>query len=95
MDDDSESENLSPLLNPKNNKKSQKSSKKPNGSTSGTNGGQQQPTTQNLQSQQMNALHIDGIIESIDDTDTDAENRERKNEVRIFDYVLDNSMVLT
>lgn len=64
QDDDSETENLSPLLYK--NKKSQLKHGKKMASSSSTS------TTAPIQS----ALHIDGINESIDDTDTDLEERD-------------------
>lgn len=85
QDDDSETENLSPLLYHKNNnKKSQmKHGKKgtSNGGSSSSSSAFASPNapiqfqSQQIQSSQ-SALHIDGVIESIDDTDTDIEERD-------------------
>lgn len=84
QDDDSETENLSPLLYHKNNKKSQmKHGKKgtSNGGSSSSSSAFASPNapiqfpSQQIQSLQ-SALHIDGVIESIDDTDTDIEERD-------------------
>lgn len=71
-DDDSESENLSPLLYHKNKKSQMKHIKKiANASSAAIATTQIQ--TQNLQT----PLHIDGVNESIDDTDTDTDVEER------------------
>lgn len=76
-DEDSESENLSPLLHSKG-KKSSKSGRKMghNTPTSAANSLKVHQTSQALHAP---ALHIDGVNESIDDTDTDAD--EHTNEV--------------
>lgn len=70
QDDDSETENLSPLLYHKNKKTTyMKPMKKL--STTAAMGSAQMP----FQQPQQAALHIDGVEESIDDTDTDLEDR--------------------
>lgn len=71
-DDDSEAENLSPLLQTKA-KKSSKHGRKTGHNTSGSavNSSTAQQTSQVLHAPP--ALHIDGVNESIDDTDTDAD----------------------
>lgn len=72
QEDDSETENLSPLLYHKSKKSQLKHGKK-----SGSNGASIAAATTHLQTQQsQSALHIDGVIESIDDTDTDLEERD-------------------
>lgn len=81
QDDDSETENLSPLLYHKTKKTQLKHKKSAN--TSANVAG----TTQFQQAQQSQSpLHIDGVNESIDDTDTDLE--ERDIEVRNIFYFL-------
>lgn len=77
QEDDSETENLSPLLYHKSKKSQMKHGKKvANASTAAA-------ATAHLQAQQsQTALHIDGVNESIDaDTDTDLD--ERDTDVRI------------
>ena len=74
QDDDSENENLSPLLNPKS-KKSQKQAKKSNSNFAGNQQQQQQPQPQQ-QPQQPTALQMDGVNEPIDDTESDLEHNE-------------------
>lgn len=59
-EEDSDHENLSPLLQTK---------KKSQGKSSGNNTSINQSTAATTQSQQPIALHIDGVDESIDDTD--------------------------
>lgn len=84
QDDDSETENLSPLLYHKTNKKSHmKHGKKgtSNGGSSSSSSAFASPNAPiQFQSQQIqpsqSALHIDGVIDSIDDTDTDIEERD-------------------
>lgn len=76
-DDDSEAENLSPLLHSKA-KKSSKHGRKTGGHntpSAAVNSSTAHQTSQALPA----ALHIDGVNESIDDTDTDAD--EHNNEV--------------
>lgn len=84
QDDDSETENLSPLLYHKNNKKSQMKHGKKGTSTVGSSSSSSafaspkapiQFQSQQIQPSQ-SALHIEGVIESIDDTDTDIEERD-------------------
>lgn len=71
QDDDSETENLSPLLYHKNKKMQMKHGKKlANVSLSAAAG------TQLQSPQSQTALQIDGVNESIDDTDTDLEDIE-------------------
>lgn len=71
QDDDSESENLSPLLYHKNKKSQVKHVKKiANSSAAAT------ATTQFQTTQLQTPLHIDGVNVSIDDTDTDLEQRD-------------------
>lgn len=86
-DEDSETENLSPLLYHKNNKKPQskahggkKVANTSNGgaavtATTAVAAGAATGTTQFPGQQTQSALHIDGVSESIDDTDTDLEER--------------------
>lgn len=71
QDDDSETENLSPLLYHKSKKSQMKHGKKSaNASTTAS-------ATTHLQTQQsQSALHIDGVNESIDDTDTELDDRD-------------------
>lgn len=71
QDDDSETENLSPLLYHKSKKSQQKHGKKATNTSAITAG-----TTQFQAQQSQSALHIDGVNESIDDTDTDLEERD-------------------
>lgn len=71
QDDDSETENLSPLLYHKNKKSQMKHGKKMANITSATTA-----TTQFQTSLPQTALHIDDINESIDDTDTDLDERD-------------------
>lgn len=75
-DDDSESENLSPLLYHKNKKSQMKHVKKIANASSATIA-----TTQFQTPSLQTPLHIDGVNESIDDTDTDLEEREIEVEV--------------
>lgn len=71
QDEDSETENLSPLLYHKNKKSQMKHGKKmSNASSTATT------TTQFQAQQSQSALHIDGVNDSIDDTDTDLEERD-------------------
>lgn len=82
QDDDSETENLSPLLYHKNKKSQMKHGKKTaNASTAAATAAAASATTQFQTSQPQTALHIDGV-KSIDDTDTDVD--EREIEVSIF-----------
>lgn len=74
-DEDSETENLSPLLHSKG-KKSSKNGRKMGHNTPAANSLTAHQTSQALHAP---ALHIDGVNESIDDTDTDAD--EHTNEV--------------
>lgn len=77
QEDDSETENLSPLLYHKSKKSQMKHGKKVANASTAT------AATAHLQAQQsQTALHIDGVNESIDDTDTDLD--ERDTEVRIW-----------
>ncbi|XP_055311143.1 probable E3 ubiquitin-protein ligase MGRN1 [Sitodiplosis mosellana] len=79
QDDDSETENLSPLLYHKNKKSQMKHGKRTvNASTAAA----VTATTQFQTSQPQTALHIDGVNESIDDTDTDIEEREIEKNTR-------------
>lgn len=71
QDDDSETENLSPLLYHKSKKAQAKHGKKVANTSAMTAG-----TTQFQAQQSQSALHIDGVNESIDDTDTDVEDRD-------------------
>lgn len=73
QDDDSETENLSPLLYHKNKKSQMKHGKK---TANASSGAATTATTQFQTSQPQTALHIDGVNEPIDDTDTDIEERE-------------------
>lgn len=77
QDEDSETENLSPLLYHKNKKSTYMKPMKKLSTTaaamSSTTPIQFQPPQQSQQSQ--SALHIDGVEESIDDTDTDIDER--------------------
>lgn len=76
QDDDSETENLSPLLYHKSKKSQAKThGKKVLNASSGA--GVAATGTAHFPAQQsQSALHIEGVIESIDDTDTDLEERE-------------------
>lgn len=79
QDDDSESENLSPLLYHKSKKSQAKGHGKKvvNASTVAAAAAANATGTTQFQTQQsQSALHIDGVNESIDDTDTDLEERE-------------------
>lgn len=78
-EEDSESENLSPLLNPKSKKSSAKNSKKANNNNINNNNNTAVASTPSQQS--ISALHIEGVDDSIDDTDTDVDDRD--NEVYI------------
>lgn len=69
-EDDSESENLSPLLNNKNKNLHSKTGKKCGNSVNSAMGA--------AVPQSKSALHIDGVHEPIDDTDTDAEDRDHE-----------------
>lgn len=72
LDDDSETENLSPLLYHKSKKSQMKHGKKSaNASTASA-------TTQFQTQQSQSALHMDGVNESIDDTDTDLDDRDHE-----------------
>lgn len=79
QDDDSETENLSPLLYHKTKKSQIKHGKKSSNasSASASTFGVTVPIQfKSQQPSQSTALHIDGINESIDDTDTDLEERD-------------------
>lgn len=78
QDDDSESENLSPLLYHKSKKSQAKAhgKKMANTSSVASTAANAAGTTQFQTQQSQSALHIDGVNESIDDTDTDLEERE-------------------
>lgn len=76
QDDDSETENLSPLLYHKNKKSQMKHGKKTVNASTAASAGAASASTQFQTSQPQTALHIDGVNESIDDTDTDIEERE-------------------
>lgn len=76
-DDDSEAENLSPLLHSKV-KKSSRHGRKPGGYTPSL---MVNPAAGHQTQHAPPALHIDGVNESIDDTDTDAD--EHINEVSV------------
>lgn len=80
QDEDSETENLSPLLY-KNKKSQLKHGKKIAGSSSTSLTTPMQFQTSQQIAPSQTALHIDGVNESIDDTDTDLE--ERDMEVKI------------
>lgn len=71
QEEDSETENLSPLLNSRNNKKThgKLSSKKPSNNTSSTT------ILKSPVQQPVAVLHMDGVHEPIDDTNTDMEDR--------------------
>lgn len=80
QDDDSETENLSPLLYHKSKKSQIKHhGKKLSGASSTSSSSSVTFGTtpfQTQQTSQSSALHIDGVNESIDDTDTDIEERD-------------------
>lgn len=81
QDDDSESENLSPLLYHKSKKSQVKAHGKKvvnatNVAAAAAAAASATGTTQFQTQQSQSALHIDGVNESIDDTDTDLEERE-------------------
>lgn len=92
-DDDSETENLSPLLYHKSKKSQNKANTKKavNAATGAATAAAAAATTatgtaQFPIQQSQSALHIDGVNESIDDTDTDLE--ERDNEVSVQSFAL-------
>lgn len=88
QDDDSETENLSPLLYHKNKKSQMKHGKKTVNASMAASTGTASATKQFQTSLPQTALHIDGVNESIDDTDTEIE--EREIEVSQIDYVFRN-----
>ncbi|XP_031634588.1 probable E3 ubiquitin-protein ligase MGRN1 [Contarinia nasturtii] len=90
QDDDSETENLSPLLYHKN-KKSQLKHGKKVANASSTGAGTATATTQFQTQTAQTALHIDGINESIDDTDTDLDERDNDKSIRSIGKQRDNA----